>query len=668
MEYTTYLFDFDYTLADSSRGIVICFRNVLERHGHTGITDEAIKRTIGKTLEQSFTILTGINNADTLAAYKKEYIKEADTHMNVNTFLFPETVEVLHALKDKGARIGVVSTKFRYRLKAVLDQYFPADFFDIIIGGEDVKTMKPDPQGIGMALRKLGRNRGETLYIGDSTVDAETARNARVDFVGVLNGMTTREELSQYPHRKILDDLSLLPLVQRPSAYRRSPLLPRKAEALWRMVQVKLIRGKGNPAKALPQNHTCRNCGNVFIGNYCPNCGQTEDTPRFTLRNAFQNILSGFFNIDNGFTRNLLEFLCRPGYMIRNYLDGHRVHYFKPFQTLFVLAALYIMAVQLIDPKAMQNLEEDNAEYTYETLQKNIRALKKDADDKSVLTLLDQSRHYADSARILVESTARDDQSTGYTQQTMIEMGLLLAPKVEAAGKHPDVNAILTELADSLAHADSLKLLTADEAESKLIRQKAGERKAVLRFFRKHQGHIDFTHLVNENAINVSDGWNHFKQNYLNEDGFLMAVFNLMKSWVHGNKAFSILALLPIFTFGIKRGFRRTPVGRRLNTTEVFFAQVYIACQILWLSILVLPFTRTAHLDDVFDLNYTVIFLLFVWDLRQLYGTTWLYSLKRTIVSFCYCLLLLIVVSVLIVLLLLGFAWIVTGGNLPLTD
>lgn len=43
MKYTTYLFDFDYTLADSSRGIVICFRNVLERHGHTGISDEAIK-------------------------------------------------------------------------------------------------------------------------------------------------------------------------------------------------------------------------------------------------------------------------------------------------------------------------------------------------------------------------------------------------------------------------------------------------------------------------------------------------------------------------------------------------------------------------------------------------------------------------------------------------
>lgn len=214
MKYTTYLFDFDYTLADSSRGIVICFRNVLERHGHTGITDESIKRTIGKTLENSFSILTGITDADTLASYKKEYIKEADIYMNVNTILFPETVSVLTTLKERGAKVGVVSTKFRYRLKAVLDLYFPADFFDILIGGEDVKVMKPDPQGIQKALTILREKEEDTLYIGDSTVDAETALNAKVDFVGVLNGMTTRKELEAYPHRQILNDLSQLPFIQ----------------------------------------------------------------------------------------------------------------------------------------------------------------------------------------------------------------------------------------------------------------------------------------------------------------------------------------------------------------------------------------------------------------------------------------------------------------------
>ena len=71
MNYTTYLFDFDYTLADSSRGIVTCFRNVLTRHGYTEVTDDDIKRTIGKTLEDSFSILTGVTDAGQLAGYSR---------------------------------------------------------------------------------------------------------------------------------------------------------------------------------------------------------------------------------------------------------------------------------------------------------------------------------------------------------------------------------------------------------------------------------------------------------------------------------------------------------------------------------------------------------------------------------------------------------------------
>ena len=208
--YDAYLFDFDYTLADSSRGIVICFRNVLERHRHTGITDEAIKRTIGKTLENSFSILTGITEPETLAAYKKEYVKEADTHMTANTFLFPETIEVLTALKARGARIGIISTKFRYRIMELLGSRLPAGILDIVIGGEDVKSPKPSPEGLLYAIRTLGCRTDNTLYVGDSTVDAETAQAGGTDFAGILHGATPREELAAYPHTVIAPDLRAL--------------------------------------------------------------------------------------------------------------------------------------------------------------------------------------------------------------------------------------------------------------------------------------------------------------------------------------------------------------------------------------------------------------------------------------------------------------------------
>lgn len=210
MHYTTYLFDFDYTLADSSRGIVTCFRHVLDRHGYTHATDEAIKRTIGQTLEEAFTILSGVTDADTLAGFRREYVREADRHMTVNTFLFPETRRVLEALKASGAHIGIISTKFRYRIHELLDRHFPVDFLDIIVGGEDVQTPKPSPEGLLYALAQLKADKAETLYIGDSTVDAETAQAAGVDFAGVTHGVTTAEELARYPHIRLMASLDEL--------------------------------------------------------------------------------------------------------------------------------------------------------------------------------------------------------------------------------------------------------------------------------------------------------------------------------------------------------------------------------------------------------------------------------------------------------------------------
>ncbi len=208
--YHTYLFDFDYTLADSSKGIVICFRNVLERHRHTGISDEQIKRTIGKTLVDSFSILTGIGDEAILEEYRKEYVKEADRFMTANTRLFPETVSVLQALKEKGANIGIISTKYRYRIMELAKDNISEGIIDLIVGGEDVKTAKPSPEGVFLALKNLETDKDTTLYIGDSIVDAETAQAAGMDFAGVLHGATTAEELEAYPHVAIMKDLTEL--------------------------------------------------------------------------------------------------------------------------------------------------------------------------------------------------------------------------------------------------------------------------------------------------------------------------------------------------------------------------------------------------------------------------------------------------------------------------
>ena len=102
--YQAYLFDFDYTLADSSRGIVMCYRNVLERHGFHQVDDLSIKRTIGKTLVDSFSIMTGITDADTLETFRKEYVKEAIQDGQIGN-IFEEADALMRA---KAAGMGLV--------------------------------------------------------------------------------------------------------------------------------------------------------------------------------------------------------------------------------------------------------------------------------------------------------------------------------------------------------------------------------------------------------------------------------------------------------------------------------------------------------------------------------------------------------------------------------
>ena len=689
MKYTTYLFDFDYTLADSSRGIVICFRNVLERHGHTGISDEAIKRTIGKTLEDSFSILSGITTPETLAEYKKEYVKEADTYMTVNTFFFPETVTVLKTLKSQGAQIGIISTKFRFRIREMVDQHFPKDFFDIIIGGEDVKQAKPDPQGIKKALRRLHRRKSETLYIGDSTVDAETAQAAKVDFVGVLNGMTTREELMVYPHRQILDNLSLLPLIHKftpyepdkhfPEKFFYSSCFPQKIVAFYKLLHQKQIRGK-HEIKENPTCCVCKNCRNTFQGNYCPHCGQNRHTPRFTIRNAFQNILSGFFNIDHGFSRNLIELLYRPGYMIRDYLKGKRVHYYKPFQTLFVLAALYIMGVQRIDPAAIKLSEKEmEEEPTIASLMDDIKYQQEQTSDSCTKYYLGQSITYADSAQwaqthslsesiqAQIDAKFSNQDPNELKKEISKQIKKELKQKIKAKnGEIDDWRGLMKEIGTTLARQDSLRMATLGREANKQDSTISEIRKNILANMAQQDNPYedqDIWNDLSEAGSEMKNVFNEMTNNYFTENSFLSAVGNLMKSWIHGNKAFSILALLPLFTISTRLSFCRTSIGRRLNLTENFFAQVYIACQILWISLLILPFTGTAHLNDIFDLSYKAIFILFVWDYRQLFGLSWWKSFCRTIIMFWYCFLGLLLVCSIIIGIIVLIAYIIQWGK-----
>ncbi len=209
-KYTSFFFDFDYTLADSSKGIVTCFRIVLDRHNFKGIVDDDIKRTIGMTLEDSFRQLTGIDEKDLLVAFKNEYLKEADEIMSDNTLLYPDTLPLIQSLKAQDAIVGIISTKQSYIIRQTLVKYEIEPLFETVIGMLEVKKMKPDPEGLLLGMAQTGSVAANTLYLGDNIIDAQTALAAGVDFVGVTTGTTTKEEFGTYPHLAIISRLDAL--------------------------------------------------------------------------------------------------------------------------------------------------------------------------------------------------------------------------------------------------------------------------------------------------------------------------------------------------------------------------------------------------------------------------------------------------------------------------
>ena len=85
--------------------------------------------------------------------------------------------------------------------------------FEVIVGGEDVKELKPNPTGLLRAVDALSTPRERCLYVGDSVTDAETARRAGVPFVAVLSGVTGQEAFAEYDSVSLLGSAAELPEV-----------------------------------------------------------------------------------------------------------------------------------------------------------------------------------------------------------------------------------------------------------------------------------------------------------------------------------------------------------------------------------------------------------------------------------------------------------------------
>jgi len=202
------LFDFDYTLADSSRGVVECINYALKSMGIAERRWNECCATIGLSLSETFESLTGDRDPENAAVFFRLFVERADEIMAANTELYDGVKDLLLRLKSSGLVLGILSTKFRYRICQILDRYELTELFSVIIGGEDVERHKPDPEGLRLFLLKLSLQAKDVILVGDSLVDAETARRGDMDFVAVLTGTTIADQFSDYSPIAILDSVT----------------------------------------------------------------------------------------------------------------------------------------------------------------------------------------------------------------------------------------------------------------------------------------------------------------------------------------------------------------------------------------------------------------------------------------------------------------------------
>ena len=203
--YDAYIFDFDYTLADATEPVVGSFLYALEKMNLQKSSRQDIINTIGIPIGESYTILTGDDSEEGIELFKK-YQKEKSDEITVpNTVFIGDAKEVLQILKNRGKKIGIVSSRWGQRINDIFENLNSRELIDFIIGTEHVENYKPNPEGLFKMIDMM--NAKNPLYIGDSYIDAQAAQNAKIDFVGVTTGTTSREKLESYPHISVLDNL-----------------------------------------------------------------------------------------------------------------------------------------------------------------------------------------------------------------------------------------------------------------------------------------------------------------------------------------------------------------------------------------------------------------------------------------------------------------------------
>lgn len=191
--YRAVIFDLDGTLLNTLEDLRDGVNHALAANGFAERSLEEIRtfvgNGIGKLIERAVPKGTGEEVcAEVLQQFRVYYTE----HCRIKTCPYNGVVELLQYLKEHGCLMAIVSNKNDAAVKELVKYYF-MDYVEVAIGERAGIQKKPAPDSVFEAMRLLGVKKEETVYVGDSEVDRETAANAGLDCISVTWGF--RDEL-----------------------------------------------------------------------------------------------------------------------------------------------------------------------------------------------------------------------------------------------------------------------------------------------------------------------------------------------------------------------------------------------------------------------------------------------------------------------------------------
>lgn len=206
-----FIFDFDGTLFDSVDDVVICFNRALEIHGFPTLTHEEYVERLGGNIDEAVSLILGDNStSENVELIKDTYQKLYDESDKIHTIPFPGVTDFLRRLQDMGIILAINSNRTTDSIRYYADRHFSDIDFLSIEGHNPEYPSKPDPLGVNNIIRKAGVAKEETVYIGDSSTDIKTAKNAGIDCVIVRWGYGNEDDYDNHYPTMVIDEIAQL--------------------------------------------------------------------------------------------------------------------------------------------------------------------------------------------------------------------------------------------------------------------------------------------------------------------------------------------------------------------------------------------------------------------------------------------------------------------------